>query len=75
MSKASKVLDMCEENLADRYRRLAEACMKLAQTTRDETARTLFLAMARAWTNAASRDPNLVLNTAIDASNHHQLDA
>ena len=41
---------------AEDYRRFASECLKLGQTAADETTRSLFLQMARAWLALAQKD-------------------
>jgi hypothetical protein len=42
-------------NTADQYQQYAEECIRWAAQTKNEVERKAFLAMARAWTEAAWR--------------------
>jgi len=41
---------------AEDYRRFASECLKLAQSAADESARALFLQMARTWLALAQKE-------------------
>jgi hypothetical protein len=68
------VADDKQRDEADRYRSFAQSCLKLAQRATDQPTRAMFVAMAQAWSNLASRDINATTQTALDDFNQRQLD-
>jgi hypothetical protein len=63
-----------ERDEADRYRRFAQSCLKLAQSANDQPTRAMFVAMAQTWNNLANRNINAATQTALDDFNQRQLD-